>query len=309
MLCRGSLVALVTPFADDGKVDTSAFEIFCDWQIAEGTDGLVPVGTTGESPTLSKAEKATVIDIAVRTANGRVPVIAGTGGNNTAEVIDASRAAQKQGVDGLMVVVPPYNKPSQEGMFQHYQAVHDATDLPILIYNIPGRSGVDMSVETMSRLAELPRIVGVKDATGDLVRPLETRIACGPEFCQLSGEDATVTGFYAQGGHGCISVTANVAPALCAALHDAQAAGDMPRVAHLRDLLMPLHAAVFSDSSPGPAKWALHRLGLMRPDLRLPMVAPSDTAKRQIEGVITALSLSGEMNNLRIAEAEAGHGC
>lgn len=291
MLYQGSYVALVTPFADDGTVDDSAFEKFCDWQIAQGTDGLVVNGTTGEVPTLSAAEKTRLIEIAVSVSAGRVPVLAGTGGNDTAAVITQSREAEKLGVDGLMLVTPPYNKPSQEGLYQHFRAVHDATDTPILLYNVPGRTGGDIKVPTLARLAELPRIVGIKDATADLCRPLETRLACGPEFCQLSGEDATVTAFYAQGGHGCISVTANVAPGLCAALHDAHAAGKMTEVGRLRDALMPLHQVMFADTSPGPAKWALHLMGHMQPGLRLPLVPPPLDVQQRLAHVLQSLRL------------------
>ena len=245
---KGSLVALITPFRD-GKVDADGFQSFVEWQIAEGTHGLVPVGTTGESPTLSHEEHRRVVELCVEAARGRVPVIAGTGSNSTAEAIELTAHAKAAGADAALVVTPYYNKPTQEGLYQHYKAIHDAVDLPVIIYNIPGRCVVDMTVETMARLAELPRIVGVKDATNDLARPLRTRTEIGPDFCQLSGEDATVTGFLAQGGHGCISVTGNVAPRLCATMHEAWQAGDLARMGEIRDRLMPLHQALFCETS------------------------------------------------------------
>ncbi len=273
---KGSLVALITPFR--GKVvDEKAFQSFVEWQVREGTHGLVPCGTTGESPTLSHEEHRRVIDLCVEAARGRVPVIAGTGSNSTEEAIELTNHAKQAGADAALVVTPYYNKPTQEGLYRHYKAIHDAVDLPIVIYNIPGRCIVDMSVDTMARLAKLPNIVGVKDATNDLARPLRTRIALGSRFCQLSGEDATVTAFLAQGGTGCISVTANVAPALCARLHNAWAEGDLTAVWDVRDRLMPLHDALFVETSPGPVKYAASLLGLGSPETRLPLteVAPS----------------------------------
>ena len=273
---KGSLVALITPFR--GKVvDEKAFQSFVEWQVREGTHGLVPCGTTGESPTLSHEEHRRVIDLCVEAARGRVPVIAGTGSNSTEEAIELTNHAKQAGADAALVVTPYYNTPTQEGLYRHYKAIHDAVDLPIVIYNIPGRCIVDMSVDTMARLAKLPNIVGVKDATNDLARPLRTRIALGSRFCQLSGEDATVTAFLAQGGTGCISVTANVAPALCARLHNAWAEGDLTAVWDVRDRLMPLHDALFVETSPGPVKYAASLLGLGSPETRLPLteVAPS----------------------------------
>ncbi|MEX2630176.1 MAG: 4-hydroxy-tetrahydrodipicolinate synthase [Tistlia sp.] len=270
-LFTGSITALITPFRD-GAVDEKAFQDFVKWQIEEGTDGLVPVGTTGESPTLSHAEHKRVVELCVEAAEGRVPVIAGTGSNSTAEAIDFTRHAEQAGADAALSVCPYYNKPNQEGLYQHFKAIHDASELPILIYNIPGRSIVDMSVETMARLAELPRIVGVKDATVDLVRPYRTRAACGADFCQLSGEDATVVPYLAQGGHGCISVTANVAPKLCGDLHDAWRAGDLDTVHRINDRLMPLHLALFAEPSPQATKYALSQLGRCANELRLPLI-------------------------------------
>jgi 4-hydroxy-tetrahydrodipicolinate synthase len=272
---KGSIVALITPFKD-GKVDEKAFQAFVEWQIAQGTQGLVPCGTTGESPTLSHEEHMRVVELCVNAAAGRVAVIAGTGSNSTAEAVALTRHAKEAGADAALVVTPYYNKPSQEGLYQHYKAIHDAVELPIVIYNIPGRCVVDMSVATMARLAKLPNIVGVKDATADLTRPLRTRLEIGPDFCQLSGEDATITAFLAQGGHGCISVTANIAPAQCAALHRAWQAGDLATVERLRDQLMPLHNAMFVETSPGPVKYAASLLGLCSEELRLPLVSVTD---------------------------------
>ncbi len=285
---RGSIVALITPFRD-GKVDERAFMDFVEWQIAEGTHGLVPVGTTGESPTLSHDEHRRVIEMTVEVSRGRVPVIAGTGSNSTEEAIGLTRFAKQAGASAALVVTPYYNKPTQEGLYQHYKAIHDAADLPIIIYNIPARSVVDMSVATMARLAKLPNIVGVKDATADLVRPLRTRVEIGPDFCQLSGEDATATAFLAQGGVGCISVTANVAPRLCAAMQDAWTRGDLAEMARLRDMLMPLHHALFLETSPAPVKYAASLLGKCAPDVRLPLVPIGDATRAAVrEAMATA---------------------
>jgi len=267
----GSFTALITPFAN-GKVDEKAFQDLVAWQIEQGTHGLVPCGTTGESPTLSHEEDMRVTALCVEAAKGRVPVVAGTGSNNTAEAIRLTRAAKEAGADAVLVVTPYYNKPTQEGLYQHYKAIHDTVEIPIVIYNIPGRSVVDMSVETMARLAELPRIVGVKDATADLARPAKTRQAIGPDFTQLSGEDATVVPFLAQGGHGCISVTSNVAPRACADLHEAWQRGDIATVQSINDRLMPLHQALFVESSPAPVKYGASLLGRCRNALRLPLV-------------------------------------
>lgn len=277
----GSMVALLTPFRN-GAVDEKGFQAFVEWQIAQGTQGLVPVGTTGETPTLSHEEHMRVVELCVEAAGGRVPVIAGTGSNSTAEAIELTRHAKESGADGALLVTPYYNKPTQEGLYQHFKAIHDAVDVPIVIYNIPGRSIVDMSVATMARLAKLPNIVGVKDATADLARPLRTRVEIGPEFCQLSGEDATVVAFLAQGGHGCISVTGNVAPAQCAELHRAWQDGDLASVVRLRDRLMPLHHAMFVETSPAPVKYAASLLGLCTDEVRLPVVPVSDASRAVI---------------------------
>jgi len=284
-LFTGSITALITPFTD-GRIDEEAFRAFVKWQIDEGSDALVPVGTTGESPTLTHAEHKRVVELCIEAAAGRVPIIAGTGSNSTAEAVDFTRHAEAAGADAALVVTPYYNKPNQEGLYQHFKAVHDASGLPILIYNIPGRSVVDMSVETMARLAELPRIVGVKDATADLVRPARTRAAIGAGFCQLSGEDATVVPFLAQGGHGCISVTANVAPRLCSELHDAWRRGELERVAEINDRLMPLHIALFLEPSPQPAKYALSLLGHCANELRLPLVPVAPETQKQVRAAM-----------------------
>jgi 4-hydroxy-tetrahydrodipicolinate synthase len=287
---KGSLVALITPFRD-GKVDADGFQSFVEWQIAEGTHGLVPVGTTGESPTLSHEEHRRVVELCVEAARARVPVIAGTGSNSTAEAIELTAHAKAAGADAALVVTPYYNKPTQEGLYQHYKAIHDAVDLPVIIYNIPGRCVVDMTVETMARLAELPRIVGVKDATNDLARPLRTRTEIGPDFCQLSGEDATVTGFLAQGGHGCISVTGNVAPRLCATMHEAWQAGDLARMGEIRDRLMPLHQALFCETSPAPVKFAASLLGKARDEVRLPLVPATAGARDRVRAAMRQAGL------------------
>ncbi|OYQ33554.1 4-hydroxy-tetrahydrodipicolinate synthase [Niveispirillum lacus] len=287
---KGSIVALITPFRE-GKVDAVAFKDFVDWQIKQGTHGVVPVGTTGESPTLSHEEHRLVVSLTVEVAKGRVPVIAGTGSNSTEEAIALTRHAKEAGADAALIVTPYYNKPSQEGLYQHYKAIHDAVDLPIIIYNIPGRSVIDMSVATMARLAKLPNIVGVKDATADLARPLRTRVEIGPDFCQLSGEDATVTGFLAQGGVGCISVTANIAPALCAQLHEAWQRGDLVEMARIRDILLPLHQAMFVETSPAPVKYAASLLGKSTPDVRLPLVPCSTEGRAVVEAAMRKVGL------------------
>jgi 4-hydroxy-tetrahydrodipicolinate synthase len=289
---KGSLVALITPFKS-GAVDEKRFQDFVDWQIKEGTHGVVPCGTTGESPTLSHEEHKRVVELCVEVAKGRVPVIAGTGSNSTAEAIDFTRHAKAAGADGALVVTPYYNKPTQEGLYQHYKALNDAVDLPILIYNIPGRCVVDMTVATMARLAQLPNIVGVKDATIDLARPLRTRAAIGPDFCMLSGEDITALAFLAQGGEGCISVTANLAPRACADMHEAWQKGDTPRAMTINERLAPLHDALFCETSPAPVKYGASLMGKSTPDVRLPLVAASPEAQEKVRG---AMRLAGVLN-------------
>jgi 4-hydroxy-tetrahydrodipicolinate synthase len=289
---RGSLVALITPFSN-GAVDEKRFQDFVDWQIGQGSRGLIPCGTTGESPTLSHAEHKRVVELCVEVAKGRVPVIAGTGSNSTAEAIDFTRHAKEAGADAALVVTPYYNRPTQEGLYQHYKALNDAVDLPIIIYNIPIRAAVDMTVQTMARLAKLPNIVGVKDATNDLARPLRTRAAIAGDFCMLSGEDHTAVAFLAQGGHGCISVTANVAPKACAEMHEAWARGDAGTAMKINDRLLPLHDALFAETSPAPVKYAASLLGKCDPKVRLPLapIAPETEAK-----VAEAMRSAGLLN-------------
>lgn len=279
---KGSLVALVTPLTG-GEVDVEALKRLVEWHIGEGTDGLVPVGTTGESPTLSHAEHELVVETVVKAAAGRVPVIAGAGSNNTVEAIRLAEHAEKVGADGILVVTPYYNKPTQRGLIAHFTAVHDCCALPIIIYNIPPRSVIDMVPETMGELAKLPRIVGVKDATGDLARVSLQRMSCGPDFVQLSGEDATAHGFNAQGGVGCISVTANVAPALLARMQDACAQGNYAAALEIQDKLMPLHKAIFTEPGLCGAKYAMSRLGLCAEDVRLPLTALADETKVMVD--------------------------
>ena len=287
---RGSIVALITPFRN-GAIDESALQSLVEWHLEQGTHGLVPVGTTGESPTLTHAEHERVVEVVIEAAGGRCPVIAGTGSNSTAEAISLTRHAREAGADAALVVTPYYNKPTQAGLFAHFKAIHDAVDLPILIYNIPGRSIVDMSVATMARLAELPNIVGVKDATCDLGRPLATRAACGTDFCQLSGEDITALAFNAHGGHGCISVTANVAPRQCARMHEAWQRGETAEALAIHQRLTPLHQALFLETSPAPVKYAVARLGRCQPDVRLPLVEPGDGTRHAVDAAMVAAGL------------------
>jgi len=277
---RGSFTALVTPFKNGG-LDEAAFRSLIDWQIAEGTDGLVPVGTTGESPTLSHAEHHKVVEWCIDQAKGRVPVIAGAGSNSTTEAIDLAKHAEKAGADAVLVVTPYYNKPTQEGMYVHFKAVNDAIGIPIIIYNIPPRSVVDMSVDTMKRLYELKNIAGVKDATANLGRVSTQRAAMGPDFIQLSGEDMTALAYNAAGGHGCISVTSNVAPALCARLQDTSLANDYASALGIQDRLVPLHDAIFFEPGVGGAKCGLSMLGRCSEQVRsplLPVTAPTREA-------------------------------
>ena len=289
---KGSLPALVTPFRN-GALDLDTLKKLIEWHIGEGSSGLVPVGTTGESPTLSHAEHETVVEEVVKAVAGRIPVIAGAGSNNTVESIRLARHAEKVGADALLVVTPYYNKPTQRGLVAHFTAVHDCCELPIIIYNIPGRSVVDMLPETMGELAQLPRIVGVKDATGDLARVSDQRITCGPDFCQLSGEDATAHGFNAQGGVGCISVTANVAPRLSAQMQAACLEGDYAKALELQDRLMPLHKAIFTEPGLVGVKYAMSRLDLCSDEVRLPLTELTDPTKELVDA---ALRHAGLMN-------------
>jgi 4-hydroxy-tetrahydrodipicolinate synthase len=278
---RGSFTAMVTPFKNGG-LDERAFRDLVDWQIAEGTDGLVPVGTTGESPTLSHDEHHKVVEWCVEQVKGRVPVVAGAGSNSTTEAIDLAKHAEKAKADAVLIATPYYNKPSQEGLYLHYKAINDAVGIPIFLYNIPGRSVIDMSVETMQRLCELKNIRGVKDATGKLERVSQQREACGHDFIQLSGEDGTALGFNAHGGQGCISVTSNVVPRLCAEFQDSTLAGDYKTGLKIQDRLMPLHSALFVENSPAPTKYALSLLGKCSDHVRLPLGPLAESSKQVV---------------------------
>jgi 4-hydroxy-tetrahydrodipicolinate synthase len=287
---KGSLVALITPFRNGG-LDKRAFQDHVAWQVGEGTHGLVPCGTTGESPALHDEEAREVIALCVEVANRKVPVIAGTGTNSTEHTIALTRQAKAAGADAALIVCPYYNKPTQEGLYQHFKAVHDAVDLPIVIYNIPGRSSVDMSNATMERLAKLPNIVGVKDATNDLARPLRMRVEIGAEFALLSGEDATAVAYLAQGGDGCISVTANVAPGLLSEMHTAWQKGDVATVRRINERLVPLHDALFAETSPAPVKYAASLLGRCTAEVRLPLWAIAPQTQERVEGAMRGAGL------------------
>lgn len=287
---RGSMPALVTPFKD-GEVDEATLRALVDWHIAEGSHGLVPVGTTGESPTLSHAEHKRVVEIVVDHAANRVPVIAGAGSNNTAEAIGLMQHAEQVGADAALVVTPYYNKPTQEGLYQHYRALHDCCELPIFVYNIPGRSVVDITPETMGRMAGLPRIVGTKDATADVTRVTMHRALCGHDFIQLSAEDPSALGFNAHGGQGCISVTANVAPRLCAEFQEASLSGDQSKALELQDRLMPLHRAIFLEPGLAGAKYGLSLLGRVENTVRLPMVTVTEPVQAKIRAAMVHAGL------------------
>ncbi|MEM7529499.1 MAG: 4-hydroxy-tetrahydrodipicolinate synthase [Pseudomonadota bacterium] len=289
-LLRGSMPALVTPFRDGG-VDEKALEALVEWQIREGSHAIVPVGTTGESPTLNHDEHRLVVERVVKSADGRVPVIAGAGSNATAEAVGLAQHAEAVGADAVLVVTPYYNKPTQAGLIAHYTAIHDACGLPIIIYNIPGRSVIDMSVATMAELSKLPRIVGVKDATADVTRVSKQRAASGPQFIQLSGEDASALGFNAHGGTGCISVTANVAPALCARFQEAMLTGDYKAALELQDRLMPLHEAIFLEPGLAGAKYGLSVLGHCRNEVRLPLVPVTEPVEARIRAAMAHAGL------------------
>ena len=281
----GSIPALVTPFAA-GRVDEAAFRVLIDWQIDEGSSALVPCGTTGEVATLTTEEHHRLIAVAVEAARGRVPVIAGCGSYSTAASIAHVQAAEAAGADAALVVVPYYNKPSQDGIAAHFRAIAEASDLPIIVYNVPGRTVADISVETLAEVAKIPSVVGVKDATGNLARVTAQRLACGEEFCQLSGNDDMALGFNAMGGVGCISVTANVAPRLCADFQAAMREGRWDDALELQDRLFPLHVAMFADASPGPAKYALSKRCGFSPELRLPLTEPSPAAKAAVDAAL-----------------------
>jgi 4-hydroxy-tetrahydrodipicolinate synthase len=286
----GSYVALVTPFRDGG-LDERAFADLVEWHIAEGTHGLVPCGTTGESPTLSHAEHARLIELCIEVAGGRIPVMAGTGSNSTEEAIAFIRHAEKAGASSALVVAPYYNKPTQEGLYRHYKAIHDASGLPIIIYNIPGRSVINITDETLARLAELPRIAGVKDATGDLARVSTLRRRIGNRLALLSGEDMTAVGFNAQGGQGCISVTANIMPRACAELQRLTREGRYAEALAVQDSLQPLHEVMFIETNPSPVKYALGLMGRIQPDVRLPLAEPTTASQALIKAALAQAGL------------------
>ena len=288
---QGSITALITPFKND-EVDAKAFQRLVEWQIDQGTHGLVPVGTTGESPTLSHEEHKRVIELCIEAAGGRVPVIAGTGSNCTSEAVALTRHAKEAGADGVLVVTPYYNKPTQEGLYLHFKAISDSAAIPIIIYNIPGRSIVDMSVETMTRLFKLPNIAGLKDATANMARVSQQRAALGTEFVQLSGEDATALGFMAHGGQGCISVTANIVPALCSEFQLACLGGNFKRALELQDRLMPLHDALFVESNPGPVKYAAEKVGLCSGETRLPLAPLAASSKAKVDAALAQVGVA-----------------
>src|SRR5215831_9111768 len=288
---KGSFTALITPFLD-GAVDAKSFERLVEWQIAEGVHGLVPVGTTGGSPTLSHDEHKEVVERCIRVANKRVPVIAGAGSNSTQEAIDLTRHAKKAGADAVLHSTGYYNKPTQEGLYRHFKAISDAVDIPIFVYNVPVRTIVDVQVATLARIAALEHVVGIKDATADVARVTRQRRACGTDFVQLSGEDATALGFMAHGGAGCISVTSNVAPRLCSTFQDACRGGDYAAAQQLHDRLMPLHDALFVETNPGPVKYAVWRLGITAsPECRLPLAPVSEATMRTVDAALAQVGL------------------
>lgn len=287
---RGVITALITPMTDEG-IDEAAFQDMVNWQIGQGVHGLVPVGTTGESPTVSHAEHRRLIELAVEAADQRIPVIAGAGSNCTEEAIQLTRHAHQAGADAVLLVTPYYNKPSQEGLYQHFRTIHDSADIPIILYNIPGRAGVNMSDGLIARLAQLPRIIGLKDATADLARICSLRQLVGESFLQFSGEDVTALGFNALGGHGCISVTSNVAPKLVANMQNAWFGGDISNALAIHDKLVPLHDAMFMETNPGPVKYAMHLLRGYEPRLRLPLVPPAQATQERVRKVMQDLEL------------------
>ncbi len=291
MQLRGSIPALITPMKN-GKVDEQAFRKFVNWQIEQGSHGLVPVGTTGESPTLTPEEHKRVIEMCIEESRGRVPVIAGTGSNSTMEAIEYTEHAKEAGADAALVVVPYYNKPTQDGLYAHFKAIADAVDMPIIVYNVPGRTVANISVDTLARLShDCKNIIGTKDASADLTRPSLQRLKSGKDFIQLSGEDGTALGFNAHGGVGCISVTANVAPRLCSEFQEATLKGDYATALKLQDRLMPLHNAMFVETSPGPVKYAASLLGLCEPEARLPMVPVTESTKKAVREAMIAAGL------------------
>ena len=287
---KGSITALITPLKN-GKIDEKAFQDFVEWQINQGSHGLVPCGTTGESPTLDHDEHERVIDLCIEASNWRVPVIAGTGSNSTHEAISLTNYSKEAGADAVLIVTPYYNKPTQEGLYHHFKSINDSCDIPIIIYNIPGRSVVDISIVTMKKLSKLKNIIGVKDSTNDLSRPLLISNEIGSKFCQISGEDATVLPFLSQGGQGCISVTANIAPKLCSDLHNAWQKNNFKKAQLLNSLLFPLHNALFLETSPGPVKYAASLLKICSDELRLPLVGIANSTKKEIKSVINKLKI------------------
>lgn len=287
---KGSITALITPF-DGNAVDDDALTRFVDWQITEGSHGLVPVGTTGESPTLSHEEHKHVVELVIKAARGRVPVIAGTGSNSTDEAIELSQHAEQAGADAVLIVTPYYNKPTQAGLYAHYKAIAESISIPILIYNIPGRSVIDMKVETMARLAQLPNIAGCKDATADMQRASQQRLACGPKFIHLTGDDASALGFMAHGGHGCISVISNIAPRQAAEFQNACMAGDFAKARRIHEQLMPLHDVMFVEANPGPVKYIASRLGICGSSMRLPLVPISSESAAAIDAALEVTGL------------------
>ncbi len=301
---KGSIPALITPFRN-GEIDWPAFDNFVEWQVEQGSHGVVPCGTTGESPTLSHDEHNAIVERCVAVVKKRVPVIAGTGSNSTKEAIDLTRRAREAGADAALIVTPYYNKPTQEGMYQHFKAIHDAVALPIIIYNIPGRCVIDMNLDTMARLAKLPNIVGVKDATNDLARPVDVRRVIGEKFCQLSGEDGTAPAFLAQGGMGCISVVANVAPAQSAALHNAWMKKDYATFEKMRDALAPLGKNLFAEPNPTLIKYAVSRLGLCTEELRLPLVRASEGARKLVDEAMNHAGIKAQATGKPLAAARA----
>ena len=287
---KGSFVALITLFRD-GKIDEKGYQDFIDWQIAEGTHGVLAMGTTGESPALSHDEDMRVVRLAVEAAAGRVPVMAGTGSNSTAECIMLTRHAREAGADAALIVTGYYNKPTQEGLYRHFEAVNDAVDIPLIVYNIPGRTGVDVEPVTMQRIAGLSHVVGCKESTAAADRVSRQRWLCGADFIQMSGEDSAVIGLLGMGGHGCISVTANVAPALCARMHEAWQRGDHEQAREIQDRLMPLHEALFSETSPGPVKYAASLLGWGDGSVRLPLAPPADATRGKVRDAMRQVGI------------------
>ena len=287
---KGSFVALITLFRD-GKIDEKAYQDFVNWHIEQGTHGLVPMGTTGESPTMSHDEDMNAVRLCVEAAAGRVPVVAGTGSNSTDECVMLTRSAKEAGADAALIVTGYYNKPTQEGLYQHFKAVNDAVDLPIIVYNIPSRTGVDIGLDTMRRLSELPNIVGCKESTAAADRVSKQRYHCGPDFVQLSGEDAAAIGLLGMGGHGCISVTANIAPALCSQMHEAWQKGNYDEARDIQNKLMPIHEAMFVETSPGPVKYGASLLGWGDGSVRLPLVSASPAARESVDKAMRQASL------------------